>query len=149
MAFPMFPPLSSLISETRTFVYKTVGDIKIEIDTFIPSKNSLKGGPVPVMLFLHGGAWIGGDRTEHCRPLFHEFLAEGYLITSADYRLLPESPFLGGQLDDIKDVETWLRKNLPLELESYNLDLDVENIVVVGSSAGALLALLTVSKYGC
>ncbi|PVH79732.1 alpha/beta-hydrolase [Cadophora sp. DSE1049] len=147
MAFPMFPVLSPLISETKTFVYKTVGDIPIQIDTFIPTKESLKGGPVPVMLFLHGGAWIGGDRTEYCRPLFHEFLAAGFVVNSADYRLLPETPFLGGQLEDVKDVERWLRKTLPLKIESYNLDVDVENIVVVGSSAGALLALLTPSLW--
>lgn len=146
MAAIIFLALSPLISETKTFVYKTVGNVEVEIDVFIPTEECYKGGPVPVMVFLHGGAWIGWDRTEHCRPLFHEFLAAGFVVTSADYRLLPESSFLAGQLEDVKGLETWLRKTLPLELESYKLDLDGKKIVVVGSSAGALLALLTVSK---
>ena len=126
----MFPSLSPLISETKTFVYKTVGDVQIQIDTYIPTKESLKGEPAPLMLFLHGGGWIGGNRIEHCRPFFHEFLAAGFVVTSADYRLLPESPFIGGQLEDIKDLETWLRNDLALQLGALKIELDVEHIVV-------------------
>lgn len=56
------------------------------------------------MLFIHGGSWTGGDRFDHSRPLFQNFLAMGFIVTSMDYRLLPETS-LSGQLEDIRDVE--------------------------------------------
>ena len=60
-----------------------------------------------------------------------------------DYRLLPETS-LSEQLNDVKDVEPWLRTKLPRELKDDDISVDTEKIVVVGASAGAHLALLTV-----
>ena len=67
-----------------------------------------------------------------------------------DYRLLPETPFQG-QLEDIQDVEPWLRYQLQASLKADNLDckVDGENLLVVGASAGAHLALLTVGLPSC
>jgi acetyl esterase/lipase len=61
-----------------------------------------------------------------------------------DYRLLPESTF-NEQLEDVKDVESWVRGKLSSELEETGLKADIDKIVVVGASAGAHLALLIVS----
>lgn len=67
------------------------------------------------------------------------------MVVSADYRLLPESDFLTGQLEDIRDLEDWLRRMLPgLVMQSADIRVDSEAIVVLGASAGAHLALLTV-----
>jgi acetyl esterase/lipase len=61
-----------------------------------------------------------------------------------DYRLLPETS-LEGQMEDIQDVEGWLRKNLAREVRGYFSRIQNDKIIVVGASAGAHLALLTVS----
>jgi acetyl esterase/lipase len=96
------------------------------------------------MLFIHGGGWTGGSRSDYCRPLFNNFLSYGFVVTSMDYRLLPETS-LPGQLSDVRDVELWLRNHLQSEVSDPGLRVDGSKIIVVGASAGALLALHTVS----
>jgi acetyl esterase/lipase len=96
------------------------------------------------MLFIHGGGWIGRSRCDYCLPLFQHFLSLGFIVTLMDYRLLPETS-LAGQLEDIRDVESWLRNSLPSIFTSPDLTIDGDEIIIVGASAGAYLALLTVS----
>ncbi|KEQ87366.1 alpha/beta-hydrolase [Aureobasidium pullulans EXF-150] len=127
-----------------TYTYKQVGNKIINLDVFSPSKRyGARNIPSPVMLFIHGGAWIGGNRQEFSRPVFEEFLSHEFVIVSTDYRLVPESSFVNGQLEDIRDVETWIKTEIPSKLKDHGFDVQTEQIVVVGGSAGALLALLT------
>jgi acetyl esterase/lipase len=145
--------MHSELEGARTFTYKVVGDIKIEIDVFEPTSrttttfsegnDACKEQDICVLLFIHGGAWIGGSRHGHSRLLLSEFLQRGYHVASADYRLLPESKFVDEQLEDIRDIEPWLRYTLPGILGSKG---EISEISVAGVSAGALLALLTVSS---
>jgi len=153
-------------------VWKTVdGSIDIAVDMYLPPSASSsasasdsastrsgigkskecgtgveKGDPHPVMLFIHGGAWLGSNRSDYCRPLFHQFLELGFVVTSMDYRLRPETS-LEGQLDDVRDVEGWLRGKgglgEVLTGMGKGVEVNAEKIVVVGASAGAHLALLT------
>jgi acetyl esterase/lipase len=60
-----------------------------------------------------------------------------------DYRLLPESK-LEHQMEDVRDVEGWLRKSLAREVREYFSGIQDDKIIVVGASAGAHLALLIV-----
>ncbi|THW43541.1 alpha/beta-hydrolase [Aureobasidium pullulans] len=127
-----------------TYTYKQVENTIINLDVFLPSKRyGARNIPSPVMLFIHGGAWIGGNRQEFSRPVFEEFLSHEFVIVSTDYRLVPESSFVNGQLEDIRDVETWIKTEMPSKLKDHGFDVQTEQIVVVGGSAGALLALLT------
>lgn len=143
--------MNYIISDNKqTFAYKTIENITIEVDVYEPfatagkiqepSDKSNSNSP-RVLLFIHGGAWVAGTRFEYPQPLFWEFRRRGYHVASADYRLLPESPFIDGQLEDIRDLEPWLRDVLPRKLGFSDI---TSNIIVAGSSAGALLALLTV-----
>ena len=137
------PTRPAALPVSKTFFYKTVNDISIPIDIYLPpspTKSSL-----PIMLFIHGGGWVGGDRLDYPRATFHRFLSLGFIVASMDYRLLPETP-LSGQLEDIRDVEPWLRTKLYLKLKDDGISVDTAKIVVVGASAGAHLALLTVHR---
>ncbi|GMG01671.1 unnamed protein product [Aspergillus oryzae] len=89
-SFKQLPPP---IPGAKTYVYKTIRDLKLEVDVFIPDNLPYKDTTTAV-LFLHGGGWIGGDRTEYCRPLFDEFLAQQYVVASANYK----TPTGGGPL---------------------------------------------------
>ena len=99
-----------------------------------------------MLLFIHGGGWISGTRREFCRPLFSEFLRRGFVVATIDYRLLPESDFRTGQLEDIRDSEHWLKVTLPTVLqEKYpGLQVDTSSVIVCGASAGSHLATFTV-----
>lgn len=136
---PDRPPTLSI---SKTCFYKSVGNISIPLDIYLPAAEN--GTSHPIMLFIHGGGWTGGSRSDYCRPLFNNFLSHGFVVTSMDYRLLPETS-LPGQLEDVRDVELWLRNRLQSEVSDPELKVDRSKIIVVGASAGALLALFTVS----
>ncbi|KAH8812928.1 Alpha/Beta hydrolase protein [Xylogone sp. PMI_703] len=137
-----------------TYIYKTVGSINIEVDVeylsdeaVTPGFNNRQSTPQkrPILLWIHGGGWIGSIRNDYPRPLIYDFLQRGFVITSIDYRLLPESDFLREQVQDVVDVEAWLRGKLPLILEEQGsgVQVDTERIAVAGGSAGSLLAAFT------
>jgi acetyl esterase/lipase len=65
-----------------------------------------------------------------------------------DYRFLPESAFWDGMCEDVKDMERWLRGGGlegVLRGKGEAVEINGGRIVVSGASAGAHLALLTVS----
>ncbi|KAI9049605.1 hypothetical protein LZ554_006631 [Drepanopeziza brunnea f. sp. 'monogermtubi'] len=134
----------------KTCTYKTVGETCIPIDLYFPPASNADaittdGGEAarhPIMLFIHGGGWIGANKSDYSRPLFVEFLTQGFVVAAMDYRLRPETE-LDEQLADVRDVESWLRESLALETRAHGVEVDGERIVVVGCSAGAHLALLT------
>ena len=128
---------------TKECIYRKIGNINLPSDIFLPrNRNPLH--PHPVMVYIHGGGFIGGDCTDYSRPLFQRFLSAGFIVISMGYRLLPETS-LDGLLEDVRYMESWLRNCLPSVITS--LTVDRENIIVVGASAGALLALLTVGAF--
>lgn len=139
------PPRPKPLPISKTAFYKTVGETSISVDIYLPTVQDDFQTPHPIVLYIHGGGWAGGNRGDYSRPLFRRFLLQNYIVCSMDYRLLPETSF-EGQLEDVKDIEPWLRNSLQDELNGAGLKagIDREKIVVVGASAGALLALLTV-----
>src|SRR5262249_50325713 len=97
-------------------------------DVAVPSA----GGPHPVLLFVHGGAWIGGSPTTHRRPAPRPAQA-GYLTVSLDYRLAPEYPFPAAY-DDCLFAAQWVRQN------AQRWDGQPDRIAIGGDSAGGNLA---------
>ncbi len=90
-------------------------------------------GPLPVILFFHGGGWVGFDIDTHdplCRDLCR---SSGHIIVSVDYRLAPEHPFPAGVNDCLESLD-WLVSN------AKTLGADPERILLCGDSAGGNLA---------
>src|SRR5262249_17962423 len=90
--------------------------------------------PVPLIVWIHGGAWRGGGKAEFER-LISESAKRGYVAATIDYRLVPASIF-PAQVEDVKCAVRWLRAN------AERLHVDPNRIGVVGSSAGAHLAMM-------
>ncbi|PVH69967.1 alpha/beta-hydrolase [Cadophora sp. DSE1049] len=134
------PPHSSALAITKTCIYKTIGNVSILIDVYLPS--AVDVARPPIMLYIHGGGWTGANRTHYPRPLFDHFLCLGFIVTSMDFRLLPETD-IDGQMEDVRDAEPWLRNDLALEVKEYFSNVQGDKVIVVGGSAGAHLALLT------
>lgn len=91
------------------------------------------GGPVPIMMYFHGGGYVKGglDETDaFCRRLAR---TTGYVVVSVDYRLTPEHPFPAA-LDDAYASSLWAYENAEA-LEGTN-----ESFSVCGESAGGNLA---------
>ena len=109
-------------------------------DVAVPKGN----GPHPVVVYLHGGGWIGGSSKTH-RKLGMQFAEAGYLTINVDYRLAPEHPFPAG-LEDCLFAVKWTGEN------AKRWNGDVSRLAVGGDSAGgnltaATLTTLAAEKY--
>lgn len=89
-------------------------------------------GPLPALVFLHGGGWVVGDLDTHDLTSRAFANAAGCLVVSVDYRRAPEAPF-PAPLEDCYAVVDWLA-------DDPTLDADPGWIAVGGDSAGATLA---------
>ncbi|KAF1710115.1 alpha/beta hydrolase [Pseudoxanthomonas sacheonensis] len=91
----------------------------------------------PVLFFVHGGGWANGDKTNPGIENKIDFwLAKGYAVISANYRMLPEAAPLLQARDVAQAVATAQRR-------ADEWSLDRARFVLAGHSAGAhLVALL-------
>ena len=103
-------------------------------DVSVPKGN----GPHPVVVYLHGGGWIGGSPKTH-RKLGMQFAEAGYLTINVDYRLAPEHPFPAG-LDDCVHAVKWTGEN------AKRWNGDASRLAVGGDSAGGNLTAATVTS---
>jgi acetyl esterase/lipase len=109
----------------------------VELDLHLPARPT---GPVPAVVFLHGGGWRLGSRRTLGPMLpgpepFERFAAAGIAVASVDYRLSGEATW-PAQLDDAAAALRWLRDR------ADSLDIDAGRIALWGESAGAHLAAL-------
>ena len=87
-------------------------------------------GPHPVIVYLHSGAWVTGDRFGG--PAIRQ-ASRGYAVASIEYRLAPEFIW-PAQVQDTKAAVRWLRAN------AARFRLDPNRIALFGTSAGGHIA---------
>lgn len=97
--------------------------------------------PKPLMLFVHGGAFIAGSPQQASPVAERLAILTGSVVVSVGYRLAPEHPFPAG-LDDCTAVLGWLAR------AADDLNGDRRRIRVVGISAGANLAVGAIQNAG-
>jgi acetyl esterase/lipase len=100
---------------------------------------------VPVLVFVHGGGFTGGDKVVPGGPHYDHIGAwavrNGWVGVTITYRLAPEHPWPAGAQDVAASVG-WVRDNIA----SYGGDPD--RIVVVGNSAGCVHVASFVAGQG-
>jgi len=111
--------------------YTTVSEAQ-KLDIYLPDKGD---GPFPVILNIHGGGWIGGDKAYKQVLSMLEGLKRGYAVVAINYRLSGEAIW-PSQVNDCKAAIRWTRANA----DQYKLDPD--KIAAWGSSAGGHLSAL-------
>lgn len=115
----------------KDLTYATVGDRKLPLDLYLPSKAAR---PTPLVIWIHGGGWRGGSKANPGRAL--PLLQRGYAVASVEYRLSGEAIFPAA-IEDCKGAVSFLRLN------AAKCNLDPDRFGVWGSSAGGhLVALL-------
>ncbi len=121
--------------EKTTIAYREVDGHEILADVYRPKDNSVR----PVIVYIHGGALIMGNREEVGYDTGILSLAEqnAYAVVSIDYRLAPETK-LPAIISDIEAAFTWLEN-----AGAKRFHIDPERMVVVGGSAGGYLTLVT------
>jgi acetyl esterase/lipase len=117
----------------------------LELDLYLPPGPEA-GGPVPVIVHVHGGGWRRGSRREPLPAVgagFYDGLAaQGFAVAAIDYRLSAEALF-PAPLEDVRTAIGWVRDH------AAPYGLDEGRVYCWGDSAGghlALLAALTGSK---
>ncbi|HOX58400.1 MAG TPA: alpha/beta hydrolase [Candidatus Paceibacterota bacterium] len=114
----------------RDLEYVQGGHERNRLDLYLPEKAAR---PLPVILWVHGGGWTRGDKTNG--PAFR-FATKGYAVASINYRFSQHAIF-PAQIHDCKAAVRWLRAN------AREFGLDADHIGAWGSSAGGhLVALL-------
>ncbi|HET6251831.1 MAG TPA: alpha/beta hydrolase [Tepidisphaeraceae bacterium] len=122
------PPGVKLIPNIE---YANVNGKSLLLDLYLPEK---AGKPVPVIMYVHGGGWVSGDK--HEAFIGSLLVPKGYAIASINYRFSNEAVF-PAQLHDCKAAVRWLRAH------ARYYGLDSNHIGAWGASAGGhLVALL-------
>ena len=87
-------------------------------------------GKLPVLLNIHGGAWVYGDKKVYA-PYCMYLATQGFVVVNASYRLAPKHTF-PAPLEDVGAMVEWVVDHA----EEYGLD--VSNLFFVGDSAGRI-----------
>jgi len=103
----------------------------LEADVFLPP---LEEKNRPAVLFIHGGGWIEGDRSQ-LRGYGILLARLGFVCMCNSYRLSNESIW-PAQIQDVNCAIRYLRAN------ATDLGLDPDRIGVSGNSAGGHLSLM-------
>ncbi len=133
-----FPYRGRSVERLRDIPFRRVAGRVLKLDIY----RSRRGGPSrPILLYLHGGAWIVGDKREQGLPLMHHLARNGWLCVSANYRLSPGATF-PDHLVDAKAALVWIREH------AAEYGGDSSFIAVAGGSAGGHLASLVALTAG-
>lgn len=99
-----------------------------KVDLYYPKLDT----PSPIIIFVHGGGWQVGARTNHEQKATF-FASHGYAFASIDYRLFPAVSYQEQAHDVATAVSTIIQ-----HARLFNGDTD--HIFLMGHSAGAHLA---------
>ena len=95
----------------------------------------------PVLVYIHGGGWVIGDKREQGLPMMLYLATRGWVCVTVNYRLSPRAPW-PEHLVDCKRALAGVRR----EIAAYGGDPAF--VAVAGGSAGGHLAALTALTAG-
>ncbi|MGW9402680.1 alpha/beta hydrolase [Arthrobacter sp. NPDC055585] len=125
-------PYSSSAGEHLTLDYASDGGAG-RLDLFLPPGHTPQGlRKLPVIVWVHGGAWISGSRRD-VAPYLRMLAARGYAAVGVDYPVAPGSRYPRA-LKEVNEAVAFLQK------QAGSHGLDMEQMVLAGDSAGAQLA---------
>lgn len=114
--------------------YASTNHSRQRLDLYLPAKRKYRT-PLPVIMAIHGGAWMRGDKTQ-TREFLEPYVETGrYAGVSINYRLSQDAKW-PAQFEDCQSAIRWIR------LHAERFGLDPKRIAVVGHSAGGHLAAM-------
>jgi acetyl esterase/lipase len=128
------PPAADTSHIRRKFLNIPYADLSPaqQLDIYLPDDGE---GPFPVILAIHGGAFMGCDKADlQVLPML-EGLKRGYAVVSINYRMSGEAKF-PALVQDAKAAVRWVRANA----QQYHLE--PQRIAAWGGSAGGYLSTM-------
>jgi acetyl esterase/lipase len=113
----------------------------LTLDVYHPT-NEARQDVYPVLMYVHGGAWISGSKltvnNNRFNGAFNQLRAAGYYIISPDYTLAQngQTPF-PDCIQDVFDAIQWADDNADI------FKFDMNQLGLLGESAGGHLAMMT------
>ena len=95
----------------------------------------------PLVVNVHGGGWITGDKDTASLPLVAQLALSGVVVASINYRLAPRAR-LPAQVIDVKRAIAFLRQHAAM------LHVDPALVFLAGDSAGGHLAAVAALTPG-
>lgn len=123
------PVIPGVITEDRT-VPGPKGSPNVAVRLYRPEKLP---GPLPTLLWIHGGGYMFGDLDQEDLIAKQFALAAECEVVSVEYRLAPENPY-PAPLEDCYAALKWLSN------QADELGIDRSRIAIGGASAGGGLA---------
>ena len=146
--------LSAAAQETYRFVQRDT--CSLYLDIFRASEGSdttFQNKPKPTIMFVFGGGFVMGERSDNfAMEWINRLNAEGYAVVTIDYRLGMKGYKVGkGLIGTYQASDRFaLSQQIGVEdvisavsflAENDDLGIDVNNLVISGSSAGAIISL--------
>jgi len=103
------------------------------LDVILPAAD---GERRPILVQIHGGGWMIGDKREQGGPLMSHLASRGWVCFAINYRLSPRATF-PDHVIDVKRALCWIREH------AHEYGADPGFICVTGGSAGGHLTALT------
>ena len=129
--------------------YYDATSLKNNYDLYVPSATvTPRNQKHTVILFIHGGAWTMGVKTD-VNPYIHDFAAKGYITATIKYTLLRQ------EMDDpslsifrnLDEIDACI-KSIKSSIASLGFDTTKTELVIGGASSGAHLAMLYAYSRG-
>jgi acetyl esterase/lipase len=105
------------------------------IDISIPDS----AAPGGVILFIHGGIWMFGDKSN--RPIFLDTFRDNFIVASMSHRYIDETTHIDDLVKDVSAAVEYIR-----EFCSRN-NVDPGKLIIMGHSSGAHLSMLYAYRY--
>lgn len=127
--FAQLPPPENYTLK-KDVIYTTQGNWNGRMDIYRPRFEKLS---CPLLIFIHGGGWVHGRKEDE--TAFADFFTRGYIVANIEYRLANVAP-APAAIQDVRSAMAYLA------LHKDSLGIDTRNVIIMGSSAGAHLALM-------
>ena len=151
----LLPALSAAAQETYLYAERDTCSLYFDVYRPVPeAQTTFEGKDKPTIIFLFGGGFIQGERNgKYFADWFVRLRENGYTVVSIDYRLGMKGYQVGKGVSGAAKASEQFYKSQQMGIEDLfsavafiaenreELGIDPDNLVVAGSSAGAIISV--------
>jgi len=125
------PEVPAYMDVQKDIEYKLVDSISLQLDIY---KLKSLTEATPVLIFIHGGSWAKGKRSDYL-PYLLDYAQKGYVCVTVSYRLAGVAHYPAA-VQDVQAAVQWIREHAADHM------INPEKIALIGGSAGGHLAMM-------